>query len=136
MSDTSEENPPNIRYLLPTVVFRILIPSIAVIGVILILSAFLFGFEEEGITTTSFLLFFVGAFIAGVGALVSGGISESRLAGRGAYNPHSTREIMIVDERLTQRRKQIDFGLTLSGIGGLVIIFAIALLWGLIPFFS
>jgi hypothetical protein len=81
-------------------------------------------------------MFFVGAVIAGAGTLVSGGISESRLAGRGAYNPHSARQIMIVDERLTQRRQQINFGLVLSGIGGLVIIFAIALFWGLIPFFS
>ncbi|MFX0112927.1 MAG: hypothetical protein ACFFB3_00115 [Candidatus Hodarchaeota archaeon] len=118
------------------VILWILVPSAAIIIALLSISALLFGLDEEGITATCFLLFAVGAIIAGIGALVGGGAPESRLVGRGFYNPHSAREIMIVDERIKQRGQQLNFALILGSIGILVIISAIALFWGFVPFFS
>jgi hypothetical protein len=118
------------------IIIWILAPSVAIIVILLSISALLFGLNEDGITETCFLMFIVGAIIAGIGAFVGGGGSESRLASRGFYNPHSAKEIMIVDERLKQRGQQLDFALILGAVGALVIIFAIALFWGLPPFLS
>ena len=133
--DNSEGKPRNLRDIVRIAVLWTLIPSLIVIAVVLILSAILFGLEEDGVIATSLLMFFVGAIIAGGGGLVGGGASESRLVGRGAYNPHSARQIMVVDERLRWRNQQISFGLIFSAIGVIVIIFAIAMFYGLVPFF-
>jgi hypothetical protein len=121
--------------LIRVVLLWIFIPSLIVIAAVLTLSAIIFGFEEDGLFATSSLMFFVGAAIAGLGALVSGGASESRVAGRGGYNPHSARQMMVVDERLRWRDRQISFGLICSCIGIVVIIFAIAIFYRLVPFF-
>ncbi len=109
------------------------IPSLVLIVLVLIFS--LLFIKPEASTDkdwrlgTSFLMFFVGAFIAGVGALAGGGIGESKIAGRGAYNPHSARQIMLVDERLSQRGKQLNFGMKVMIVGSNV------LLVGLLIFF-
>ena len=73
------------------------------------------------------LIFFVGAVVAGLGAFVGGGLSESMLAHRGGYNPHSTRQIMFVDERIKQREKQMSFGMRTMIIGVLAIFTGIIL---------
>ncbi|MFW9917940.1 MAG: hypothetical protein ACFFGZ_20260 [Candidatus Thorarchaeota archaeon] len=117
------------------VLLWIFIPSLIVIALVLIVSAIIFGFEEDGLFATSSLMFFVGAAIAGVGALVGGGASETRLVGRGTYDPHSASQIMVADDMLRYRGQQISFGLICSCIGIIVIIFAIAVFYGLVPFF-